>query len=95
MAEMVSFNPYMACCVFVFISLIIGEAMSLAFNIIFCNVMPKALVRALTEPFISSAERGSDGATMVRRVSMCVVEGFFLSLCGIVICLWVGVTEVL
>ena len=31
----VSFNPYMACCVFVFICLIIGEAMSLAFNISF------------------------------------------------------------
>mgnify|MGYP000902261898 CR=1 FL=1 len=30
-----SFNPYMACCVFVFICLIIGEAMSLAFNISF------------------------------------------------------------
>ena len=34
-AGVVSFNPYMACCVFVFISLIIGEAMSLAFNISF------------------------------------------------------------
>ena len=34
-AGVVSFNPYMACCVFVFISLIIGEAMLLAFNISF------------------------------------------------------------